>query len=129
MRNFQFRIGWLDAVDFAGNPAKARGHLIFTPALSHQLHTNADSKKWLSIFPHTLFERIDHSWNLVEASSAIGECAHAGEHHAIGTANCIRIVRDNNWLFISAFARSPFESFRRRMQIAGPIVYDGNAHR
>src|SRR5215813_4653464 len=129
MRNLQRRIGWLDAVDFAGDPAKARRHLIFSPALSHQLHSNANSKKRFSILSYTLFKRVDHSRDCVETSPAIGKCADAGQHHTVGTHNRIRIVRHENWLLVSIFTCSPFEGLGSRMQIAGAIVNDGNAHR
>src|SRR6185295_16724099 len=129
VRNLQIRIGGLDAVDFAGDPAEAGCHLIFAPAFSHQLHADTDAEKRFPALPYTLSKGVDHSRNFVESAAAISECANAGQDDAVGTRHCIWIARHSNWLFVSAFTCGPFKCLGRRMQIAGAIVDDGNAHR
>ena len=72
---------------------------------------------------------IDHAGNVVEPAPAIGKGADAGQHHAIGGRHRVGIARHNNRLIVPAFARSAFEGFRRRMQIARAVVDNGDAHR
>src|SRR4029077_1143803 len=129
VRNLQVRIGSLAAVDFASAPAKARCHLIFAAAFSHQLHADTDAEKRFSALPHTLFESVDHSRNFVESAAAISECANAGQDDAVGTRHRVWIARHSNWLFVSAFTCGPFKCLGRRMQIGGAIVDEGTAHR
>src|SRR5205085_10534601 len=47
-----------DAVDLAANPAKAFDHLIFAPALGHQLHADTDAEERPAFFTHRLVQRL-----------------------------------------------------------------------
>ena len=86
-------------------------------------------KNGLPLLAHALFKRIDHAGNFVEPTTAIGKGADAGQHHAIGTRDRGRIVGYDNRLVVAALASRAFESLRSRMQIAGAIVNNGDAHR
>ncbi len=129
MRNFQVRIGRRDAIDFARDPAQARCHLIFAAALGHQLHADANAEERAAALAHVLLERVDHAGDAVEPLPAIGEGADARQHHAVGSGDLIGIAGDHDRLVVPAVARGALEGFRRRMQIAGAVVDDGDAHR
>src|SRR5919204_2325692 len=77
MRNFQVRIGWRDLVDLAGNPAESLGYFIFTPALGHQLHADANPEERLAFAAHIVLGRFDHAVNGIETAAAIGKGADA----------------------------------------------------
>ena len=82
-----------DAVDFAGDPAEARRHLILAAALGHQLHADADAEERTGTPQHALVQRLDHAGDVVEPAPAIGEGADARQHHAIGFAR----LRQDRW--------------------------------
>ena len=44
-------------------------------------------------------------------------------------ATCVGIAGDQDRLIVPALARGAFEGLGRRMQIAGAVVDDGDAHR
>ena len=44
-------------------------------------------------------------------------------------ATCVRIAGDHDRLVVPALARGALEGFRRRVQIAGAVIDDGDAHR
>src|SRR6185312_10919026 len=128
VRNFQFRISRRYAVDFAGNPAEARGCLIFAPPLGHQLHTDADSEKRLSLFSYALLERINHAWDGIKAAPAIGKCTHTRQHDPLGARDGVGIAGDEDRLLVSALTRGTFKSLGGGVEIARTIIDNGNAH-
>ena len=129
VRNFQRCIVRRDAIDLAGDPAEARRHLIFASALGHQLHADANAEKRLRPAAYALIQCIDHARNSVEPAPAIGKGADAGQHHAVRARDLRRIAGDHDGLIVPALARGAFEGLRRRVQIAGAVVDDGDAHR
>ena len=60
---------------------------------------------------------------------AIGEGADARQHHAIGARDVIRIAGHYDRLIVAAVARGALERLGGRVQIAGAVVDDGDAHR
>src|ERR1700722_12811367 len=84
VRDFQARVVRRDAVDLAGDPAEAGRHLVFAPALGHQLHADADAEERPAFLPHRDVERVDHAGDRIEPAPAVREGADTGQHHAIG---------------------------------------------
>ncbi len=80
--------------------------------------------------PRTRFlERLDHARHRIEPAPAIGEGADAGQHHAVGAAHRVGIAGHHDRLGVPALARRALERLGRRMQIAGAVIDDGDAHR
>ncbi len=65
----------------------------------------------------------------IEATPAIGEGADAGQHHAVRTRHHARILRHHDRLIEAGFMRRAFERLRGRMQIAGAVIDNSDAHR
>ena len=78
---------------------------------------------------HAVVERLDHAADGVEPAPAIGEGADAGQHHAIGAPDLLRIGRHHDRLVQSFLARGALERLRRRVQIARAVIDDRHAHR
>ena len=78
-------------------------------------------KERSSLLAYTLLERVDHARNFVEPAAAIGECANAGQHDAVGTRHCIGIARHSNWLLVIRF-------HARRVQTPWPPNADCRSH-
>src|SRR5947209_4229729 len=104
MRDLQAWLGGRDAVDLASNPAEAFRHLIFAPALGHELHADADAKERPALLAHAHIERVYHTAHRVEATAAVRERAHAREHHPVGARDRIRIAGHHDRLLVPAFA-------------------------
>ena len=86
-------------------------------------------KKGLPFFSYALLKRIDHTGNFVEPAAAIGKGTHARQHNALGARDRIRIAGNGDRLRETAFTRSALEGLGSGVQIARPVVDDGNAHR
>ena len=129
VRNFQVRIGRRDAIDLAGDPAQALRHLVFAPALGQQLHADADAEERPALLAHRLLERGDHAVDRIETAAAIGKGADAGKHDAVGGGHHIRIAGHDDRLVEAGFVRRALERLGGRVQIAGAVVDDRNAHR
>ncbi len=65
----------------------------------------------------------------IEPPAAIGEGADAGQHDAVGAIGHFGIAGYHDLLRILHAARGALERFRRRVQIAGAVIDDGDAHR
>src|SRR5215813_9235660 len=128
MRNLQRRIARHDAVDLAGDPAEARRDFIFAAALRHQLHADADAEKRPAVAAHGFLQRLDHPVDRIQPAAAIREGADARQDHAVGTAHRVGIARHHDRLVAAGLAHRPLERFCRRVQVAGAIVHDGDAH-
>ena len=118
-----------DLVDLAGDPAEARRHLIFAAALGHQLHADADAEER----PARAAARVSLSASTMPgiSSSPRRQSAKAptpGSTTRSARATSSGIVGDEDRLVVSAFARGALEGLRRRVQIAGAVVDDGDAH-
>src|SRR5690242_11064079 len=129
VRNLQAGIVRRDAVHLSGDPPESIRHLIFAPALGHQLHADADPEERPPLAPHCLLQRLDHAVECIEAAAAIGEGADPWQHDAVGAAHRFGIARHDDRLIVPAFVRRAFEGLGGRVQIARTIVDDGNAHR
>src|SRR5262249_49438373 len=95
----------------------------------HQLHADAYAKKRFAVLAHAVLKRVDHAGDLIEPAPAVGESAHTGQDDTVGTRDFVRPAGHDDRLIMAALARSPFECFRGRMQIARTIIDDNNAHR
>ncbi len=65
----------------------------------------------------------------VEPAPAIGKGADARQHHAIGARHHGRIVGHDDRLIQPGFMRRALERFGGRVQIAGAVIDDSDAHR
>ena len=110
------------------DPAEARSYLILQPAFRHELHTHTDTEKRLAPTADALIQCIDHARDGVEPTPAIGKSTDAGQHDAIGARDLRGLAGDHDRLIVSTLARGAFEGFRRRVQIAGAVVDNGDAH-
>ncbi len=128
LRDFQRRIGRLDLLDVAGDPAEAARHRLFQPALRHQLHADADAEERPRLGDRRLLDRLDHAGHGVEAGAAIGIGADAGQHDAVGGAHAFGIGGQVDLGGDARFARGALERLGRRAQIAGAVVDDRDAH-
>src|SRR5580704_3637726 len=61
VRDFQVRVSRHDAIDFAGDPAKALGDFVFTAALGQELHADANAEERPAFLAHRLVQRPDHA--------------------------------------------------------------------
>src|SRR6516165_4066835 len=128
MRDLQVGIARLDATHFAGDPAEAFGHLVFAAALGQELHADADAEERPALPAHGLGQCLHHSGQGVEAAPAIGKGADAGQHHAVGGADRLGVVGHRDGIRTAAFSRGALEGLRRRMQVAGAVIDDGDVH-
>ena len=70
---------------------KPSRHLVFAPALGHELHADANAEKRPAARAHALIERLHHAGDGVEPAPAIGESADARQHDAIGAPDRVGI--------------------------------------
>ena len=99
-------------------------------ARRHQLHADADAEERPRLDAHRFGHRLDHAVKRVEAAAAIGEGADAGQHDAIGAIHHLGIARSRRSSADRAMlARGALERLGGRVQIAGAVIDDGNAHR
>ena len=129
VRDFQVRIARRDAIDLAGDPAQAFVDLVFAAALGQKLHADADAEERPRLAAHRLLERIDHAVDGIEPAPAIGKGADARQHDAIGVRHHGRILRHHDRLVEAGLVRRALERLRGRVQIAGTVIDDGDAHR
>ena len=76
---------------------------------------------------HRLVERLDHAGHRVEPAPAVREGADAGQHHAVGAAHRVGIAGDQDRLVVAGLARRALERLGGRVQIARPVIDDGDA--
>ena len=95
----------------------------------HQLHADANAEERPRLVAHRFGHRLDHAVKCVETPAAIGEGADAGQYNAIGAKHRFGVAGHNDLFRLLHAPRGPLECFRGRMQIAGAVVDDGNAHR
>src|SRR5262249_43704743 len=119
----------LNTFDLARNPSEPRRHLVFAPALGHELHANANAEERPAAPAHAVVERFHHAADGVEPPPAIGEGADTRQHHPVGARDLIGIARHHDRLRQTFLARGALERFRRRVQIARAVIDDGDAHR
>ncbi len=86
-------------------------------------------KNGRALLAHRLRHRLDHAVERIEPAAAIGEGADAGQHDAVGAKHHFGIAGDHDLLRIFHAARCALERLRRRVQIAGAVIDDGNAQR
>ena len=104
-------------------------HLVFAPALGQELHADANAEERPALAPHRFLERLDHAGDGIEPAPAIGKGADAGQHDAIGARHHGRIARHHDRLTDAGVLRRALERLGGRMQIAGAVIDDGDAHR
>src|SRR5579859_5022834 len=129
VRNFQLRIARCDAVDFAGNPAEPVGHFVLAAAFGQQLHADADAEKRSAFLPHRLLQRLRHAGDGIEAMTAIRKGADARQNHTVGLGHDGRVVGHPDRFAATELACGALECLGGRVQIAGAVVDDGDAHR
>src|SRR5262245_14056527 len=129
VRDLQARIGRRDAVDLAWDPAEPFDQFVFAPARGHELHADADAEERPALLANPQIERLHHAGNRIEAAPAVRERTDAGQHHAIGAGDLVRIAGHHDRLLVPAFARRTLERLGGRMQIAGAVVDDSDGHR
>src|SRR5262245_26314837 len=128
VRNLQRRIARHDAVDLAGDPAEAGRDFIFAAALCHQLHADADAEKRPAVAAHGFLQRLDHPVDRIQAAATIREGADARQDHAVGATHRVGIARHHDRLVAAGLAHRPLERLGGRVQVAGAVVHDGDAH-
>ena len=101
---------------------------IFETARRQQLHADADSEEWTAARAHRFLERLDHAGDRVEAAPAIGERADAGQHDMIGARHRLGTRRHRHRAIEPGLPRGALERFVGRVQIARPVVDDGDVH-
>ncbi len=119
----------LDRGDIAADPAEALSRFVFQTTFGHQLHADANAEKGATLLAHALFQRVHHSRHGLKPAAAIGKCADAGQHDALGARHSFGIAGDFDFGGDACFPRGAFERLVRRVQIAGAIIDDGDAHR
>src|SRR5262249_17619359 len=129
MRDFQIRIGWRDPFDLTRDPAQSRWHFVFAAAFRHELHADANAEERPAATTHAVIECLHHPFDGIEPAPTIGKRADAWQHHAIGASDLLGIARHHNRLCQSFLARGALERLCRRVQIARPVIDDGDAHR
>ncbi|KXI34708.1 UNVERIFIED_CONTAM: hypothetical protein ACS92_04030 [Bacillus cereus] len=92
------------------------------------MHADADAEERPRLDPHGFRDRLDHAVDRVEAAAAIGEGPDAGQHDAIGAIGLVGIARDEDLLRRFQAAPGALEGLGGRMQVAGPVIDDGDAH-
>ena len=128
LRDFQRRIGRLDLLDVAGDPAEAARHGLFQPALRHQLHADADAEERPRPGDGYLLDRLGHAGHGVEPGAAVGIGADARQHDAVGGAHALGIRRQVDLGGYAGLTRGALECLGRRAQIARAVVDDRDAH-
>ena len=101
---------------------------MFEAARRHELHADANAQKRFTFLDHRFVQRVNHSIDGVEAAPAIGKRADAGKHDALGLANVFRIAGQSNFHAAAALPRGALQRFMCRVQIAGAVIDDGDAH-
>src|SRR5262245_19912568 len=129
MRDLQTRIRRGHAFDLARNPTQPLRHLVFAAAFGHELHADANAEERPAAPAHAVVERLHHAADGVEPTPAIGEGAHARQHHAVGAGDLVGFARHHDRLRQPFLARGALERFRRRMQVARAVIDDGDGHR
>src|SRR6478736_9104764 len=127
--NSQGRIGWSDAIDLAWDPTQPRRNFIFAPPLCQQLHADANAEEGATSSAYTLVQRLDHPGEPAEPPPTISECPYARQDDTIRLADCVGITGNGNRLCMLAAARSAFEGFGCRMEIARTIINNRDRHR
>src|SRR5262249_7531313 len=82
-----------------------------------------------AVAAHARVERVHHAGHRVEAAPTIRERADARQHHAVGARHLIRIAGHDDRLLVAGLARSALERLGGRVQVAGAVIHDRNAHR
>ena len=82
--------------DGAGDPAEAPGDGLLAAFGGHQLHADADAEERHAAPDDALFQHLDHAGDRIEAGAAIGEGADAGQHDAVGAADDLDVVGDDD---------------------------------
>jgi hypothetical protein len=129
MGDFQIGVGRPDAIDLACYPSQALRDLVFPSAFGHELHADADAEKGPPARAHALVERFHHPTDGVEPAPAIRKRAHPRQYNAVGASHPIGIARDRDLDGKPCFAPGAFERLGGRMQVARPIIHDGDDQR
>src|SRR5665213_1164418 len=128
MRNLQRRVRRDHRRDIARDPVETVDRLEFEAARRHQLHADTDAEERLAAANHLLFQRLDHTGQRREAALTIGEGADAGQDDARRRAHRLGIAGDRDVGIEAGLARRALQRLRRRAQIAGAVIDDGNDH-
>src|SRR4249920_1705249 len=80
MRDLEVWIGGRNGPDLALDPAEAWRHPMLEAALGHELKADADAEEGPAALLHGFLQRVDHAWDVLKASLAVGKGADAGEH-------------------------------------------------
>ncbi len=129
VRNFQILFARRNLHDVAGDPVEPGRRDMFLATRCHQLHADADAEERPRLVAHRFRHRLDHAVKRVEAPAAIGEGADAGQHDAVSAIGHFRIAGHHDLFRIFQASRGTLECLRSRVQIAGTVIDDGNAHR
>src|SRR5215475_5951981 len=129
MRDLETRILGVDAANLAADPAESIRYRIFPTAVSHELHTDADAEKRSAFPKDRVVQGFDHAGHGIETSPTVRKRADPRQHDAICGPHHGRIARHRNRLRRAALACCPFKCLGGRMQIAGAVVANGDAHR
>ena len=129
VRDLQLRIARRDAVDLAGNPARALDHLVFAAALGHQLHADADAEERPAVLraPSRSARRPCRA-----PHRARGGNPRRRRRRAARRGRRARTLsgssRHQDRLIVAGLARRALEGLRRRVQIARAVIDDRDRH-
>ncbi len=90
---------------------------------------DADAEKGPALLPDDLFQSLDHAGDRIQAAPAIRKRADAGQHDMVGAPHVVGIGCHLDAGVQSRLAHGPLEGLVRGMQIARPIVDNGDLHR
>ena len=128
MRHLEAGIIGRDGLNVPGDPVESCGHLMLEAPGRQQLHAHANAQKGFAARQHRLAHGFDHAGDGVEAAPAIGEGAHARQHHPVGLAHEVGVAGEDDRQIEPRLGGGGFEGLLRGMKIAGAVIDDGDAH-
>ncbi len=128
MRDFEGGIVRLDGAHLARDAIEAGRDGMLEAARGEQLHADADAEERPAAFVDALVDRLDHPVDGIEMPPAVGEGAVARQHDPVGARHHIGVGRDCDRLARPALADRILERLLGRVEVAGAVVDDRDAH-
>ena len=102
---------------------------MFEPARRHELHADADPQERPPPLPDRLGQRLAACpGTAFRPRHAVRKGADAGQHDPVRGANPLRIGGHHDRRRDARFLGRALEGLVSRMQVAGPVIHDGDAH-
>ncbi len=116
------------ARDVARNPVQAANHLMFETARRHELRADANAEERSASLAHRFLHRLNHARNAVKPAPTIRKRANSRQNDMVRGDHILRPRGDFHLAIQAGLARGALEGLLRRVQIAGAVVNDGDAH-